>query len=449
MSLENLQISIDSGPVEKGISLTSLMELVAARIKTIPSSWVVAEIAQIKHSRHLYLELVEHDENHNEVAKCRGVVWGSQATGILKRFEAATGGTVTAGMKVLVLGRASFHPQYGFSMSIEDIDPSFTLGDMQKKLLNIRAKLKSLLLYDRNKGLNRPQDYTRVAVIAPQDAAGLGDFMATVEALDKFDLCTFHYYHATFQGTNTVPSFLQALKDLKRDVWAYDEVNFDALVVIRGGGAVTDLAYLNELEIAKALVEMDIPLLTGIGHQRDNCILDEVAMIRFDTPSKVAAHLMETIVDNAKQAENNWNFIWSYWQLSSERMAKELRDLEESIRTRATATVTKSRSEADLLCQQLIHLASSTIETARKDTLEKLESIKDMAQRTVDQAKRDTRSAMEFVVGMGPLSTLKRGFAIVRGRGGFVTSAATARDTEAIEIEFHDGKIEINNTKGQ
>ena len=147
--------------------------------------------------------------------------------------------------------------------------------------------------------LPSPVDFVRVAVISPETSAGLGDFRQEADRLHRGGLCEFHFVRATFQGLEAPSSILDAIETV---LSAHRERTFDALVIIRGGGAVTDLAWLNDLELARRICRLPIPVLTGIGHERDSTILDEVAHRRFDTPSKVAHHITQTILDTARDA---------------------------------------------------------------------------------------------------------------------------------------------------
>ena len=177
--------------------------------------------------------------------------------------------------------------------------PSYTLGDLAAKLARIRDRLVKEGLYDRNKGLTAPTDFVRVAVISPSTSAGLGDFRRETDRLQDAGLCDFTYYNATFQGTEAPSSIRTAVNEA---LAAHRQRPFDALVIIRGGGSVTDLAWLNDLELALLLCRSPVPVFTGIGHERDGTVLDEIAHRRFDTPSKVALHIASSIKDNALAA---------------------------------------------------------------------------------------------------------------------------------------------------
>ena len=225
---------------------------------------------------------------------------------ITAKFEEATGEGLKTDIKILCLAKVRFDPLYGLDLIIEDVDPSYTLGDLAAKLARIREHLQQTGLYARNKQLPAPVEFVRVAVISPETSAGLGDFRREADLLHTAILCDFHLFPATFQGVET-PSSIQTA--VLQALTAHKQKPFDALVVIRGGGSVTDLAWLNDLDLARLLCQSPVPVFTGIGHERDNTILDEIAHTRFDTPSKVALHISTTIKDNALAAIQAWERI--------------------------------------------------------------------------------------------------------------------------------------------
>lgn len=185
------------------------------------------------------------------------------------------------------MAKVRFDPLYGLDLIIEDVDPSYTLGDLAAKLARIREKLQQTGLYGRNKQLAGPVEFVRVAVISPETSAGLGDFRREADLIQTAILCEFHLFQATFEGVETSSSIqstvLQALT-------AHKQRPFDALVLIRGVGSVTDLAWLNDIDFAKLLCQSPVPIFTGIGHERDNTILNEIAHTRFDSLQGCAPH---------------------------------------------------------------------------------------------------------------------------------------------------------------
>ncbi|WP_422924124.1 exodeoxyribonuclease VII large subunit [Singulisphaera sp. PoT] len=284
---------------ESGMALMDLLARVRGVVERQMAElvWVRAEISELRGKNgHYYLELAERNDRGDVLAQAQAVIWKSRAADIVAKFEAATGEGLRDNIKILCLVRVRFDVLYGFSLIIEDVDPSYTLGDLAAKLARIREKLHRDALYERNRGLAAPLEFVRIAVVSPSSSAGLGDFRRETDRLQLARLCDFRFYPATFQGLDAPSSIRTAINEA---LASHRRRPFDALVVIRGGGSVTDLAWLNDLELALLLCQAPIPVLTGIGHERDSTILDEIAHRRFDTPSKVALHIAATIKDNA------------------------------------------------------------------------------------------------------------------------------------------------------
>nr|WP_183987750.1 exodeoxyribonuclease VII large subunit [Deinobacterium chartae] len=358
--------------------------------------WVEAEIASLTDRRHLYLDLVELGEDGKEMARARANLWARERYRIAAKFRAVTGGELAPGMRVLVKAVPEFHPQYGFSLNILDISAGYTAGAAQEKLARIRRTLEQEGLYDRNRNLEGPADFARVAVISPRSAAGLGDFREEADRLEAAGLCRFSYFEALFQGREAAASLKEALEDV---TFQHALEAFDAVVLIRGGGAASDLAWLNDLELARTAARLPLPLLTGIGHARDDTILDEIAHTRFDTPSKVVQHLENTISENGRRA------LAAY----------------ESIRRLSRELLARRSTGLDALYTRIRRAAAHRVEVR----------------------SRDLDALMRRILGLSPQATLARGYALVRARGRTVRSAAEARQHAALELVFEDGTLEV------
>lgn len=204
---------------------------------------------------------------------------------------------------MLVQARVEVQDRFGLRLNIVAIDATYTVGVMAHQLKLIRQTLEREGIINRNRQRALPEDFFSIAVISPEGAAGLGDFQAGAEPLERFGICRFHYFTALFQGPKTKESLLQALQK------AAALPNIQALVIIRGGGAVADLHWLNELELARAVCLSPVPVMTGIGHQRDQTILDEVACRVADTPSKVIKLIADTIQQRAARTQRDVHTI--------------------------------------------------------------------------------------------------------------------------------------------
>jgi exodeoxyribonuclease VII large subunit len=379
--------------------------------------WVRAEIVCLSANVHVYLELSDHDSEGNEVAKARATLWNYRAEILLERFEEQTGMTFKAGLKVLLQVHVDFHPRYGFSLDILDIDATFTLGEMEAKLNRIRKMLKNEEIYHKNQSLEKVSEFCKVAVIAPKQAAGLGDFKSQADILEALGLCEFHYYPARFQGKKTITEIPAAFEAVNQ---AHQTEQFDAVVMIRGGGAKANLFQLNEYDIAKSVCTAQLPVIVGIGHERDKTLLDEVANYACHTPSLVITHIASTIIQNARNAEQLWQ---TFLQLTGEILnnAKAENDrLLAIIREQAIKLLGMQRQELDTLMQ--------TVKNASKNQL--------------NQASYQIKLLMEQVLLGDPKTILNRGYAIVRNQKNVViTNVVPARQEASLIIEFKDGRI--------
>ncbi|AZI42908.1 exodeoxyribonuclease VII large subunit [Deinococcus psychrotolerans] len=359
--------------------------------------WVRAEIASLTDRRHLYLDLVQVGEDGREVAKCRATLWARERFALEAKFRRATGGVLMAGMSVLLFVTAEFHPQYGFSLHILDASPEFTLGDAALRLDELRKTLAREKLLDKNRSLPIPQDFTRLLVLSPTKAAGLGDFRGELDRLQGAGVLDVQYFEATFQGVAAEASLLGALTAA---LDAHAEEAADALVIIRGGGASLDLAWLNSEVLARAVAAFPMPVITGIGHARDDTILDELANVRTDTPSKAAAYIVGTVVE---------------------------------------------RVEETLAAYQTIRLYSREVLGQAESGTERLnERIHRAARTTLDAASASLDATMRQVLGLTPERTLARGYALVRNAAGeVVTRAGQVSAGQALELSFVDGAVDV------
>lgn len=486
-------------PAARGVPLSGLLNQISQTIARAFAQpvWTMVEVLNARmNNGHVYLELSERDAGGRVLAKANGAIWASTAARILPRFEAATGAQIAPGIKLLVQVRPTFKAQYGFSLEIVDIDPDFTLGDLEARKREIRARLQQEGLFGRNKALAAPWDYQRVLVLAPQGAAGLGDFQAEADRLQTYGLCRFTYCFSRFQGEGAAAEMKVAL--LKAfSTWAAPHPG-DAVVIIRGGGAVNDLAWLNDYDLARAVCEMAVPVLTGIGHERDSTILDEVANIRFDTPSKVIAGIERTIKARADEAWEAFSFVVATAQHAVKDARRLTEQLDATIRSQAhrqvamarersektmnnvrlatTTNLSHARSAAHAQLSEVRHgavrqldfarratpelfsritaHAGQAVETARSrsrghlDTVTErarldlqaqraasrgvMEQVATLARRTVVDAARQSESLMREVAGQGPDKTMSRGFAIVRDAQG--TPVTRAQDAASRQV---------------
>jgi len=468
------QDNVNSKTSEKGALLSTVLRTVQQSLRqSFPgATWVVAEIANLNNSRgHIYLELTENNTQGQSIANCRAMIWQSQAQRLLQRFETETGSPFTIGQKVLLLTEISFHEKYGFSMVVQDIDPSYTLGELELNLSNIRKQLITDRIYQQNKQFTLPSDFFRVAVMAPPKAAGLGDFRADADNLQAAGLCDFKYFYSAFQGESVENEMLAAIEAIHA---LHHSQPFDALVIIRGGGAKLDLNMLNLYSIAKQLCMAQLPVLTGIGHERDSTILDEISNHRFDTPSKVIAFIRHEIFQKAQQAKSDWQKIEHSSRLMVQYLEQDLSQLNQEITHSSQGAIYRWKQAMEPLQFQIQRLSENSIQSALvsinelrqtidfqlKNSLNLVKTNLDLYQQTSEkESKRVLETKHQqiiqwiaLVLSSGPKTQLNRGFNIAKDvvTGKPITTASQALKIKSIQLEFVDGKVlaEIDQTAG-
>jgi len=287
----------------------NLMVREAIEIELPDEYWVEAELSECReHSGHCYMELIEKDEHSNTpVARASARCWRQTWMMVKPYFERTTGQQLRAGMKVLVRVYAQFHEAYGFSWIISDIDPTYTLGDMARKRQEIIRQLKEEGVFDLQRELHFPLFAKRIAVISAASAAGYGDFVRQLEDNEygfRFEVTLFP---AIMQGEQVEQSIIAALNQI------YDRIgDYDVVCVLRGGGATADLSGFDTLALAENVAQFPLPIITGIGHERDESILDMVSHVRVKTPTAAAAFLIDNlrqVLERINLAQQRLNMI--------------------------------------------------------------------------------------------------------------------------------------------
>lgn len=407
-------------PTDGPATLSAIISKMSIAIaKAIPApEWCSAEIAEINTSgSNGYFSLVEMDGNGGVAAKVRATAFGAQFAAIRKKFIDGVGTDLTVGMKVLLLVKPMLTPKYGMTLMIEGIDPNYTLGGVAAQLKALLDRLASEDLYKTNKSLTMPRDFTHVAIISPKEAAGLGDFWRDVSPLQDAELCKFSAFTALFQGDSAKDDICQAIE---RASVLHETDPLDAIVIIRGGGAATDLAWLNQYDIAKAVALSPVKVFSGIGHERDDTAVDLVAGVRFGTPSKVSAFIMQTIIQNAGKAIEDMGQL----NRSANNLIKTATD-------NAKHTRDNLLNAADNKAKQI----TSTLNSLR-DTLVF------RADKACSSAITELRVNLTTLMTIDPSKMLGRGYAIVRQDNHHAPTKASLSGTGVIEIEFEDGKLE-------
>jgi len=404
--------------------LATVQEVI--RVTFDEAIWVKAEIRNLSiKGGHYYLELAEKEEDSDKViASCKATIWKFSAAKMVLKFERESGVELSRDLNVLIKVKAVFSPQYGFSVNIEAIDSSYTLGDLARRYQQILERLTSEGLLNKNKLLPTPFDIQNVLVIAPENAAGLGDFKKDADALDQAGVCHFVYHTATFQGNTAATSISEALANALRQ-WAKDlSTPPDLIVIIRGGGAVNDLAYLNDYNLAALLCKRSVPIWVGIGHEKDRTILDEVANRSFDTPSKVIGGIRNLIVERTQDVLDSLHKIKllsqhqiTAYQSQNDQYIKVIKTLSQGQINEANKSLDLMKGTVQYLAHQLIKLASNQVESLMRETLLQ-----------------------------NPRHVMAKGYAIVRSDGKAIRSIQQI-STDHIQVELLDGTINANVTQ--
>ena len=381
--------------------------------------WVKAEIRNLSiKAGHYYLELAEKEADSNQViASCRATIWKFSAQKMVSQFERESGIELSRDLKVLIKVKANFDPQYGFSLNIVEIDSGYTLGDIARRYQQIVERLTAEGLIQRNKNLPSPFDLNRILVISPENAAGLGDFRKDADALQRAQVCEFIYHSATFQGNTAPQNIMQSLAQaLKQWVQTYEAAP-DLIVIIRGGGAVNDLAYLNDYDLAALLCKRSVPIWVGIGHEKDRTILDEIAHRSFDTPSKVIAGIRNHIVELTQEVANCLQRI--------QRLSQQ--------------QIQAYQNQNDHFFKLIQTLANNQI----LDALQRLEPIKSntasLAQQHTQLMNQQLDALMRETLLQNPQHVLSKGYAIVRQQDHVMSSITQIDNQQPVQIELHDG----------
>ena len=354
---------------ESRLTLLQLNGLVRELIEMeMPNEyWVEAELSECRESRgHCYMELIERDDRAaTPVARASAKCWASKWTMIRPYFERTTGQQLRAGMKVLLRVYPQFHEAYGFSWIVTDIDPNYTLGDQARRRQEIIRQLKEEGVFDLQRELRLPTFCLNIAVISSQTAAGYGDFAG--QLADSPFAFRSQLFPATMQGEDVEQSIIAALNriyNFQSSIFNYqfEEATvpvdsptgpFDCVVIIRGGGATSDMSGFDTLALAENVANFPLPVITGIGHDRDECILDMVSHQRVKTPTAAAAFLIDhaqTALDSLNDAQNR---MARHAQQRLSQIHLQLSSLEQRIPLIAERKLTSERHKLEIMTEQL------------------------------------------------------------------------------------------------
>ncbi|MBQ5879462.1 MAG: exodeoxyribonuclease VII large subunit [Alistipes sp.] len=379
--------------------------------------WVSAEISELKvnYAGHCYLELIEKgEEDAVPKAQARATIWRNRYPQVSSYFEAETGQPLTAGIRILAQVLVSYHELYGFSLQINDIDPAFTLGEMERQKNATIRRLQEEGVWEMNRQVELPAVVQRLAVVSSAKAAGFQDFINELKK-SRYAFQT-TLFEAVMQGLSAEESIIDALGRV-----ADRMEQFDAVVIVRGGGSQSDLSCFNAYRLSTHVAQFPLPVLTGIGHDKDQSVVDMVAASPHKTPTAVAAWLVE-------------------------RMAN-LEGWLEGAATQLHETTLRHLREAALSLERMSsELHRTTKETLLTEQLKLNHHASQLPERVGDYLARQRmrlEQAEKLTESRSPRHILQLGFAIVRSEGRVLKTTSEVAEAHTIEIELNDGTINL------
>ena len=471
---------------ELQVSLSELQRQVKGKLEDLFSLpvWVKAEISEmtINRSGHCYLDLVETEEGTDTVvARCRATIWSYTFRMLKPYFETTTGQVFTEGMKVLLQAKVEYHEVYGFSLNIRDIDPVYTLGDMARQRREIIHRLEEAGVLEMNKELELPLVPQRIAVISSPTAAGLQDFLNQLHNNQHQFIFYTKLFPSVMQGMEAPRSITAALEQ----IFQYEEL-FDAVVIIRGGGAQIDLACFDNYDLAFNVAQFPLPVITGIGHDKDDTVIDLVAHTRMKTPTAVAEFLISgalqfsqqlndlekqfTVSVNDKLENNQDRLTDAADQLSllvnqlivkqtnrlnidriqlanhSERFLKkqfsELKGLTTNTKNKISIYVARQTHLLDQSGNQLNYTFRGQIVKNKNLLIQFQQLLKIRAVETIRAENKNLLQITDKLRLVDPQNILKRGYSLTMMNGKILKSLQMVKVGDLLETRLSDGSIE-------
>jgi len=444
--------------MKKSLTLYELNALVRDTLALqLPDEyWVEAELSEAREVRgHCYMELIQKDDRSNTpVAKASAKCWASTWQLVKPHFMRVTGQQVHAGMKVLLKVYAQFHESYGFSWIVTDIDPTYTLGDMARKRLEIIRQLKEEGVFELQKELRLPMFCQRIAVISSANAAGYGDFVNQLESNEYGFRFHTQLFPAIMQGEGVEQSVIAALEKIYRTPLQLPrggeqeasprgglEGVFDCVVIIRGGGATSDLSGFDTLALAEHVANFPIPIITGIGHERDESVLDMVSHTRVKTPTAAAAFLishLKGVLDAIEDAEQS-----IVLKVRQQMEMEKIRLLHLSQQIPSLYSLVKSRQETRLdRLQSSLQLSVSRRLQDERHRLDILShNLPPIAERKLLQEHHRLDLLREKLEALNPELLLRRGYSITLSAGKIVKDASLLHPGDLIETRLQKGTV--------
>lgn len=458
-------VSLENSPGKQSyISLTELQEMITKQVEQrFPEQvWVTAEVAEFKMqgNGHCYLELVEKEDREETIStRVRAIIWSVRAGFIIPYFKSATGSSVEAGMQILIKVTVSYHKLYGLSLQISDIDPSYTLGKIALKRNLILEKLNEEGVTEMNRELNFPLFPQRIAIISSESASGYTDFIKELAGNSPGYRFSVTLFKTVMQGKETSASVCKALDD----IFSLSQ-NFDAVVIVRGGGSQTDLSWFDDYDIAYMITQFPLPVITGIGHEKDLSVTDIVAYRYLKTPTAAARF----IIDHTTETEAYLNSLAREISVNTttvlEERKKKMEGIERALKPAAEKILREQRDKYRSIVTRIPSLAGGLISrhsvflagygnnlqrsTGRFFTEERryfCEYNGHLAKGVhgiINSSGEKLRFLDRNIINLSPEVLLNRGYSITRINGKALNSIEKLKKGDRVNTTLHNGNFD-------
>lgn len=404
---------------------------------SVMNCWVVAETTDVRINQHCYLQLLEKKPKTGAtVAKIKAIIWGNQFRFLNARFKQVTGRDIGNDMKMMVCLSVNYSPQYGLTVVINDINPEFTLGDMERQRQEILNRLTQEGIIGQNKTVPVPPVLQRIAIVSAAGAAGYGDFMKQLTD-NKYGVCFYPcLFQATMQGVKTVPTVLAALDKVEQN-----QHLFDCVVIIRGGGGTEELNSFDNYDLARRVATFPLPVIVGIGHERDITVLDYVAGIRVKTPTAAAEHIILQAANALAHIGDLSNQVVSIARDYIARAKEQLSYYAGNLPIMAQRIIDTNTLRLQNFIQNIPLHVQRRIEGENAQLARQKDAIKNAVAQVKMKETMRLEALGDKIELLSPRKVMARGYTLTTCEGKIMTDAAQLEAGKLVTIHFRDGKV--------
>lgn len=404
---------------------------------SVMNCWVVAETTDVRINQHCYLQLLEKNPKTGAtVAKIKAIIWGNQFRFLNARFKQVTGRDIGNDMKIMVCLSVNYSPQYGLTVVINDINPEFTLGDMERQRQEILNRLTQEGIIGQNKTVPVPPVLQRIAIVSAAGAAGYGDFMKQLTD-NKYGVCFYPcLFQATMQGVKTEPTVLAALDKVEQN-----QHLFDCVVIIRGGGGTEELNSFDNYDLALRVATFPLPVIVGIGHERDITVLDYVAGIRVKTPTAAAEHIILQAANALAHIGDLSNQVVSIARDYIARAKEQLSYYAGNLPIMAQRIIDTNTLRLQNFIQNIPLHVQRCIESENAQLARQKDAIKNAVAQVKMKETMRLEALGDKIELLSPRKVMARGYTLTTCEGKIMTDAAQLEAGKLVTIHFRDGKV--------